>query len=281
MSKSCTGDYWGSISTKFSRGNNERLWRAHLQEVYRSLLDRWFEDSPAAYALKTDLFDEAISEHGLIPLCWKKCERTVGTEISLEVARTAKKNLNREGHSWKNAVCSNITLLAFKPGSFDYVVSNSTLDHFSHKKDISVSLGELRRILKPGGTLIITLDNPSNPVVFLRNNLPYRMLRFLRLIPYVMGETLSKSELAGALEKLGFKVLESTAIVHSPRILAIWAGHVLERFDNEKTNKLFFRLLKIIEALGTLPLKYLTGYFVAVRATKSHPCIVDPLLRRP
>ena len=128
MSKGFTEDYWGSISRKFSRGNNERLWRAHLQEVYRGLLDRWFENSPAGYTLKTDLFDEAISNHGLISLCRQKCERIVGTEISLEVATAATENINRENGSWRNAVCSNIKQLAFTSDCFDYIVSNSTLD---------------------------------------------------------------------------------------------------------------------------------------------------------
>ncbi len=74
-----------------------------------------------------------------------------------------------ECNGWGNAVVSDIRNSPFKTESFDQIISNSTLDHFTNKNDIIVSLKELRRMLKPEGVLIITLDNPSNPVVYLRN----------------------------------------------------------------------------------------------------------------
>ena len=53
-------------------------------------------------------------------------------------------------------------------GSFDLVVSTSTLDHFGHASDIGDALAELNRVLRKGGELVITMDNTGNPVIALR-----------------------------------------------------------------------------------------------------------------
>ncbi len=234
-----------------------------MKEVYQGLMDRWIGNSKGGIILKTDLYDEAISSHGLIPLCGQKCERVIGIDVSFGVAMAARRRMIREC-----VVCTDVRDLAFGSDSFDQVISNSTLDHFSHKKDIIVSLKELWRIMKPGGTLIITLDNPSNPVVFLRNLSPYRLLKLFGIIPFYMGVTLSKPQLIRILESSGFTVLDSTAIVHSPRILAIWTGYIVDRIGSERIKVYFRRLLRIFERLEKFPTRYLTGYFVASKAVK-------------
>jgi ubiquinone/menaquinone biosynthesis C-methylase UbiE len=196
-------------------------------------------------------------------------EKIVGTDVSLLVARAAKKRMEDQWGGWRKATVSDARQQAFKSNVFDEIISNSTLDHFSGKKDIIESLRELRRVLKPGGTLIITLDNPWNPVVSVRNRLPYRWLKFLGVIPFYMGVTLSRSELIRALESNGFRVEDSTAIVHSPRILAIWAGHILARLGWGRTKAVLHHLLRGFEFLERLPTKSLTGYYVAVKARKT------------
>lgn len=239
-----------------------------MKEVYRGLSERWMGDSYGELGLKTDLYDEAISPHGLIPLCQQRCEVVIGADISLQVALVGRRNVQRKLQHWDSAVCADIRNSAFKSNSFDQVISNSTLDHFVNIKDITECLKELWRIAKPGGTLIITLDNPSNPIVRLRNSLPYRFLKLLGLVPYYMGVTLSKSELERVLESTGFEVFESTSIVHAPRILGIWAGRILQRLGNEKLKEYYFRFLEAFERLEKFFTRYLTGYFVAIKATK-------------
>ena len=101
--------------------------------------------------------------------------------------------------------------------------------------------------------------------------MPYRLLKRLGIIPYYMGVTLSRAELVRALESIGFKVTGSTVIVHSPRVLAIWAGSVLSRTRWEGMKAGLVRLLRAIEYIERLPTKQLTGYFVAVRAVKPSP----------
>ena len=268
MPKHFISDYWDRIAKKSCGGKHEDLWRAHLKEVYQGLMDRWIGNSKGGIILKTDLYDEAISSHGLIPLCGQKCERVIGIDLSFEVAMAARRRMIKQWKGSHNVVCTDVRNLAFRSDFFDQVISNSTLDHFSHKKDIIVSLKELWRIMKPGGTLIITLDNPSNPVVFLRNLSPYRLLKLFGIIPFYMGVTLSKPQLIRALESSGFTVHGNTAIIHSPRILAIWTGYIVDRIGSERIKVYFHRLLRIFEHLEKFPTRYLTGYFVAVKAIR-------------
>lgn len=261
-------DYWSDIVGESSCRNREDFWRAYLKEIYQRLIGPWMEKSDVGRILKTDLYDEAISRHGLIPLCGQKCNHIVGIDMSIGVAMAAHRRMMHEWGGWHDLVCSDVRRLAFKPDSFDHVISNSTLDHFSDKKDITASLNELRRIMKPGGTLIITLDNPSNPIVFLRNLLPYRLLKFLGFIPFYMGVTLSRSELISSLESSGFAVHDVAAIVHSPRMLAIWVGYILDRVGAEQLKGGFCRILKAFEHLEKSPMSYLTGYFISAKAAK-------------
>ncbi|MBW2259093.1 MAG: class I SAM-dependent methyltransferase, partial [Deltaproteobacteria bacterium] len=220
MSDSYTSHYWDTIVERPGGRDHEDLWRAHLQGIYRELMDRWTVGSPDGLILKTDLYDEAVSKYNLLPLCRGKCGRVIGTDVSFEVAAAAKERMTRTWDGWHNAVCADVRRLPFMSESFDAVISNSTLDHFSHKESILASLRDIHRLLKPGGSLLITLDNPSNPVIFLRNAVPYRLLKGSRLIPFYMGVTLSESQLVRILEVCGFEVHETMAIVHSPRILA-------------------------------------------------------------
>jgi SAM-dependent methyltransferase len=78
--------------------------------------------------------------------------------------------------------------LEFADGWFDLIFSNSTLDHFATRAEIVESIAGFARLLAPGGYLLITLDNPQNPVVWCRNLLPQRPLeaagfRVLRRLP--------------------------------------------------------------------------------------------------
>ncbi|NTW37763.1 MAG: class I SAM-dependent methyltransferase, partial [Syntrophobacteraceae bacterium] len=140
---------------------------------------RWGEESRCGLTLKTDLYDEAISSYNLMSLFGSDCEQIIGTDVSLVTALAARKRMAAEWKGGHKIVVSDARKHAFRSNVFDRVISNSTLDHFSDKKDIFQSLRELQRIMRPGGTLMITLDNPWNPIVFLRNRLPYRWLKYL------------------------------------------------------------------------------------------------------
>ena len=71
---------------------------------------------------------------------------------------------------------ADVRCLPFVDGVFDLVVSNSTLDHFETSREIERAVAEIHRVLAPRGLFILTLDNPANPAVALRNALPFALL---------------------------------------------------------------------------------------------------------
>ena len=127
-------------------------------------------------------------------------------------------------HPEINAECCDVRELPYEDGTFDAVVSTSTLDHFETIAEIGEALRELRRVLAPGGTLVVSLDNLSNPLVAVRNALPFRWLHRIGLVPHYVGATCRPGELQRLLASTGFDVQATTAIMHVPRVIALAVG---------------------------------------------------------
>jgi len=68
--------------------------------------------------------------------------------------------------------------------------------------------------------------------------------------------------------RLGFEVVELTAIMHSPRVLAVAVAALLDRHAGPGPRRRFLQWLLVPERLGALPTRFLTGHFVAVRAVR-------------
>lgn len=261
-------DYWDSIVIKTRDSLNNDIWLAHSRWCYQRILETWLENSTNTIALKTDLYDEAVTPHNLIPLINQKYDHVIGTDISFEVAESARKRLSENGNHRPNILVTDTKNQAFQDNTFDRILSNSTLDHFKHTDDLLKSLKELRRILKPDGILIITLDNPLNPVVFIRNHLPYRLLKKFGIISFYVGATLSRPKLVKTLEAMDFRIEKETVIIHSPRIIALKIGALIERSKSGEWKRFYITLLRLFECLKALPTRDFTGYFVAVKAIK-------------
>jgi SAM-dependent methyltransferase len=212
--------------------------------------------------LKTDLFDEA-SGLGLLPALAGACGATYGIDRAAETAL-----LSRTRHRTLRAAVADVRALPFGSGAFDLVVSNSTLDHFEHATDIDRSLRELARVLRPGGRLILTLDNPSNPIVALRNRLPFSWLNRVRLVPYYVGQTYGADEGRRRLEAAGFRPLAGGAILHCPRVPAVVLASLLDRLPWAWPGRAFLAVLRGFEHLGRWPTQYRTGYYVGFVADK-------------
>ena len=82
--------YWDYVSHTFTAGAQQSLWRAHSDRVNILLLKDWLGGRQFADILKTDLFDEAMSQ-GLYPFL-RECAHTVhGIDVAAESADRAKK----------------------------------------------------------------------------------------------------------------------------------------------------------------------------------------------
>ena len=237
----------------------QTLWRAHSDTINEALLSRWWSGERREFTLKTDLFDEAVN-NGLIPALESRTKHLLGMDASHTVLQMAKRRYPN-----LQMISADVRSLPFVNGAFDGIVSNSTLDHFKSVDELHAALKELHRVLRPGGQLILTLDNPTNPIIFLRNILPYGVLRKINVVPYYVGRTLSARKLNYLLKELGFHQLETDAILHCPRILAVILAFWMERYASRKMQQRFLSFLKSFEKLAKLPTRFLTGNFVAVR----------------
>ncbi len=254
--------YWDIIGREWARGHRQRLWRTHSDTVNSRLLLRWLPPEKVDRALKTDLFDELVSE-GIYPLLARRANHIFCIDTSLFALRTV-----QESSDGPRKTGADVRCLPFARDAFDIIVSNSTLDHFHCVDDIASSLRELHRVLRSGGHLIITLDNPLNPAIALRNWLPFPVLHKLGIVPYYVGVTLRPNHLQNLLEKTGFEVLEVCAILHCPRVLAVVVSDWMEKHCGPKGQKRFLRLLLAFESLSGWPTRFFTGNFTAVKATK-------------
>ncbi len=257
--------YWQQ-SLAEHQSDHESLWRKHMQWLYIGYFQQLVGDTKFQTLLKTDLYDEAISEEGLVPVFIESSERTIATDISWEVAGQGRENIRKQRPDWTPAVVTDVLSPGIREQSIDLLFSNSTLDHFSSKSELNQALQQLALTIKSGGMLIITLDNPVNPVIFLRNLLPFKIVRRLGFIPYFMGKTLSRKKLVRQLERYGFEIQTHTTILHAPRIVFIWLARLICRFKSG--HAWFLKVLRHFEKLERLPIRDYTGYYVLVKAVK-------------
>jgi SAM-dependent methyltransferase len=250
---------WDSVGDTWISETRQRVWRRHSDRVTGDLLRRWMRPGSGA-SLKTDLFDEALSA-GLFPIMAERSGSVHGIDLAESTARAAQVR-----HRDLVVRPADVRDLPFGDGSFGTVVSTSTLDHFDRVEDIRVSLREIRRVTAPGGRLILTLDNPVNPKIALRIRLNEGWLSRTGLVPYHCGKTLAPGAARAEVEQAGFRVLATDAIVHCPRVSAVWLGRFLDRRERPGLESAFLGTLAAFEVLGRLPTRYVTGHFSAILA---------------
>jgi len=264
------GDSWDGFVKLWLANGAQKVWRRHSDAVNGRLLARWLPPR-IDQVLKTDLWDEAVGE-GLFSALSLRARRVVGIDIAGAVVAAASAR-----HTELDASQADVRHLPFEDATFDAIVSNSTLDHFGSVADIQTALVELRRVLRPGGTLIVTLDNPSNPMIALRRAIPRSAFDAVwknfgalaaRMAPNPLGATCRIGTLVRLVETAGLTVRERDAVVHCPRVLAVIAGDMLERGGSPRAQARFLRWLLPFERLAALPTRYVTGHFIAVRAVR-------------
>lgn len=237
-------------------------WRRHSDAVNARLLDRWLPAKPLSRLLKTDLFDEAVSE-GVFPLLATRASTVSGIDISFKVASSSAAK-----YPALHALQADVRRLPFEDGSFDAVVSLSTLDHFDSDSAVSEALTEIHRVLAPGGLMILTLDNLTNPVVALRNALPFRLLNRAGLVPYPVGNSFGSFSAARLVRDAGFELTKAGTIMHAPRVAAIPVVEWMSARLGATARNAITHGLMAFERLAAIPTAALTGHFIAIRALK-------------
>lgn len=264
---SATGStqYWDDVVKETLAEPAIEAWREYMRGVYTGLLARWLPSAaPGGLGLKTDLFEEAVSpQHVLRELG----AGSLGLDYSTAVVRAARARLG-PGYRF---VVGDLRQLPLRAGSVARILAGSSLDHFARHGDLDTGLAEIARTLAPGGVAVVTLDNPRNPLVWLRNHLPYAWLHRIGLVPYYVGHTYGPRQARERLEALGLRVTHVTAVAHVPRAPAIWLAAAAGRLARPERAAGLARAFARFESLESWPTRYWTGYYVALAARKPGP----------
>jgi SAM-dependent methyltransferase len=264
--KEYEAEYWDQVAQKRGdRQDFDELLAEQYRRVHLNLLDRWANINSSQVVLKTDLFAEAMHPHRAF--LWDvlpRARHVVGIDISGAIARRAKARAGEHAPNTRaEFVHCDVRRLPFASNSFHLIISDSTLDHFRRRSDIAAGLTELSRVLKPGGTLVITLDNRGNLTEPL-----FRLWISLRLYRVFIGHTYTIGELKRALVGVNLEVVDSTAIIHNPRFFARGTITLLRRLAPGRFDRWLRKFLIFLDNLERKRTKYLTGLFIAAKAIK-------------
>ena len=208
------------------------MWRAHSDAVNQALLMRWLLNGQMENLLKTDLFDEAVSD-GLSSLLNVRSKRVFYIDTSFEVHRRAKRRHPNLQTIENRCALPTLCWMARLMESFPIrrsIISNPLMILSSACKNSIVCFDQ-------GGQMILTLDNLANPIILLRNGLPFHLLYCMKIVPYYVGVTLGPHRLQRLLKEIGFKVLEVDTIMHCPRVFAVAIARWMERHTSPKTQR--------------------------------------------
>lgn len=249
-------EFWDNVAKNTSKHyRNKYISEFHKYEN-ENLLSGWCRSLRNKRVLVTDLFNEAFDRDELPSIFRDPYVNVIGVDISKIVVE----KFHERYPSHRKLVCD-IRRPPFKDGQFDFVISFSTLDHFS-QFDLEISLREIRRILKKRGVLILYLNNKQNIFLYFYQMKVRKMLNF----PI---EIYSRNQTISILKRSGFSISECTAIIHLffPIFFHKILTH-LERTQRKRLHRFLVKMMYKFDKLGKTKIKYLTGKFIAVKAVK-------------
>jgi len=196
-------------------GSIGELRGAPSTEYYRrceiALISRSLGDLAGKRVLKLDLWNEAFNTRILHWMAQQGAEAH-GLDLSRVVVHRARRNTRDAGQPAR-LLRADIRELPFATGSFDAVYTMGTIEHIDEYLD---AIGEVRRVLRPGGRAIIGVPHKWN--VFLRPAMVW-LLDQCGKYAYAPEKSFSGPELRRSIESSGLVVRERTGILSIPGIL--------------------------------------------------------------
>ncbi len=222
-------------------------------------VNRWAGGAARGLVLKTDLFEEANGDDHVLDRLAGDAAGVVGMDcLQPTVTRAQRRFPGRNLH----CLTADLRALAFRDRAFDLILSTSTLDHFDSREEFLDSLAELDRILRPGGRMILVLDNPLNPVY-------YPLKAFCsRFAPFTLGYTTTRGRFEKDLTALGLEIRDHDYLIHNPRVVSTAAFLLLRRLFGSKADGPVDLLLRAFAKLGKLPTRSLSACFSVVAVEK-------------
>lgn len=254
--------YWDSVAFGIKKSHLEKNIAIYKKHEHIRLIKGWAKGVGGKRILKTDLYEEAFGTDNFLFWVAQQKAQVFAADISRAIAAKAKLNSLRSKNNLLNFSVSDIRNCAFKDDSFDLIISNSTLDNLAYC-DIRQSLYEMKRILKPDGLIILTLDNAHNPLY----TLGYIIEKLANTNKYYQDKCYSLREAETLVGDVGLIVEDSTAIVHIPTPFNKIAL-ILKGIHNVYSERIIRRCISLFSNLGRKRTKFLTGWFIALKIRK-------------
>jgi SAM-dependent methyltransferase len=142
-----------------------------FERMFELLRDRLPVDSMLDAGCGDGRYLAALGTIGMVP------PRLVGSDISERILETARATAAAHGVE-PELVRANLEALPFPDASFELVLSVQVIEHLL---DPAAGLRELARVLRPGGTLLLSTDNARNRITQTLNVPRTAVVRTLRL----------------------------------------------------------------------------------------------------
>lgn len=155
----------------FARRHAERIGRE--SRLYKDLFDRL--STGRIIAGPARILDIGTGK-GLVPNAVPAGHRIVCADISYDMLKNARADMDRDGSRLINYVVCDAEKLPFRAGTFDIVTSNAAMHHFPSITDFS---NEAKRVLAAGGALIVGFEPNRRFWTNRLVSLPYRLMRRL------------------------------------------------------------------------------------------------------
>jgi SAM-dependent methyltransferase len=232
---------------------------AQKRRVHQELVWRWTRGVAILRVLKTDCFEEAHGDDCILFDLFPAAD-ALGMDVAVSTARRAQ---TRSPNRRVQFLACDVRSLAIRAGSMDAIVSTSTLDHFDSRAELELAIHQLSGALRPGGVLVITLDNCRNPLYA-----PLRWASRRGWLPFRLGYTTPLPGLVRCLQDAGLEVTATGHLIHNPRMISTALFRALRLLLGRRANAPIRALLAAFTALGRLPTRRFTACFVAACARK-------------
>lgn len=179
----------------------------------------------------------------------------VGVDLSEGMIDQARRDLADAGHRDVRLEVGDATRLQFGAGTFDKVLCSEVIEHIP---DAALAVSEMCRVLRPGGTLVISTPNRRSWYGFDRYVISDRILRKPWNHPFDNWRTME--ELTALLSRNGFDVTTAETVCYLP-------GFALTYFLPQPLQAVVASTTRRMEgiAAATLPRN---GYLLVVTARK-------------
>lgn len=220
--------------------------------IILSWLDLKAEDKVLDVACSTGVLSLKIAEKG---------SEVHGIDISGDSINAAKSLAEQEKIRCRFQV-GNAEAIPYPDNYFDAIICNCSLEHF---QDDIRALNEMRRVLKPNGSLVLTVDSLSYPGI--KENAKARHKEEFAVVNYYTSE-----ELRRKLEMAGFDFIASKYYLNSfVSHFIYWRSMYLRwqkryRYVHMILSIIFYPLCTISDRLFGSDKR---GYGLAIRAKKS------------